>query len=197
MRRGVLFPAVLAGLGAAAASAEPVNFQLVSQSVQVDQSAKTATFTLTFNRAPDFSLVSAINQYNTFQYEIDATVPSNNDATTIGINEIDAVIRGGEVAQGPGLPIRSTTGNGGPTAGGWGPIVDVVPYNLNFNTVTFTTPLASIGDTDGVFRYRVFTTDHGSVTSDASAVIPLPAALGTGIALMGGLSFARRLNRRR
>jgi hypothetical protein len=198
MRRGVILPAVLVGLGAAAASAEPVNFEIVSQNAVVDKVGKTATFTLTFNQAPNFALVPGNGQANSFQYEIDPNWGGQGDPDgAITFNDISSIVRGAEVFQGAGLPIRERDGDGGPTAGGWGPVRDVVPFNLNGQALTFTTPLGSLGDADGVFRYRVFSSDHGTVSSEArGAVIPLPAALGAGIMVLGGMGLARRWKRR-
>ncbi len=198
MRRGVIFPAVLVGLGAAAAWAEPVNFEIVSQNALVDKAGKNATFRLTFNQTPDFALVPGNGQANTFQYEIDPNWGGQGDpGASLSFNDISSIVRGAEVFQGAGLPLRERDGDGGPIAGGWGPVRDVVPFNLDGQTLTFTAPLDSLGDSDGIFRYRVFSTDHGTVSSEArGAVIPLPAAFVAGIAVLGGMGFARRFKRR-
>jgi hypothetical protein len=198
MRRAVILPAVLAGLGAAAASAEPVTFEIVSQSALVDKVGKTATFTLTFNQAPDFTLVPGDGQANAFQYEIDPNWAGQDDGTgALSFNDIQTIVRGSEIFAGTGLPVRERDGVGGPNAGGWGPVRDVVPFQFNGDKLTFTAPLDSLDDNDGVFRYRVFSTDHGTVSSDVrGAVIPLPAALGIGITVLGGMGVMRRFKRR-
>jgi hypothetical protein len=53
------------------------------------------------------------------------------------------------------LPIRSRDGDGGPGAGGWGPVRDLVTFQVTDEKLTFTADLADLGDTDGIFRYRV------------------------------------------
>jgi hypothetical protein len=198
MRRAVILPVVLVGLGAATASAQPVTFEIVSQSAVVDKTAKTATFTLAFNQTPNFALLPGNVQANAFQYEIDTNWSGQTDPTApLNLNDIFTVVRGAEISSSAGLPLREATGNGGPNAGGWGPARDVVPFDLSAQTLSFTAPLDSLGDADGVFRYRVFATDHGAVTSDVrGAVIPLPAALWTGITVLTGLGITRRIKRR-
>ena len=195
-RRAIVPAAIIASLGIAggAALGEPVSFELVSHDVQVDRGAQTATFTLTFTRAPNFST-------SAFQYEIDAAWPgldSAGGAGTIDFNSISTVVRGSEIGAGSAVPIRDRDGNGGAGAGGWGAVRALVPFQVQDQNLTFTTALSNIGDTDGVFRYRLFTTDSGQVTSDATGVaIPLPPAVAAGLVTLGGLGFALVLRRQR
>jgi hypothetical protein len=194
MRRAAILPAMLVGFGAAVASADPVDFQIVDQSVHVDKAQKVATFTLTFSAEPDFT---AAPQTHAFQYEVDAGWAGKPDGG-MGFEHITTVIRGGEIWEGNGLPVRNRDGNGGSVAGGWGPARDFIPFELDGQKLSFTTTLGDIGDADGVFRYRVFTTANGTVTSEANgAVIPLPAAIGTGIMMLGALGAKRKLKRPR
>ena len=202
MRTSVLVPAVLAGFGAAAASAEPVTFAIMSQSVLVDRAAKAATFTLTFSHAPDFQADVTGKQTNTFQYEIDAAWSGMSDPGTpdanIGFDRITTVIRGGEIWMGNGIPVRNRDGNGGAYSGGWGPVREFIPFKVEGDTVNFTANFGDIGDNNGVFRYRVFTTDNGEVTSESTGVaVPLPAGVAMGIAMLGGLGIAHQIRRRR
>ena len=201
MRRGVVLPAVLVGLGTAAAVAGPVDFQIVSQSVLVDRVGKTATFALTFNQKPDFSLVPGDGQANAFQYEVDPNWAGlDAGGGGVGFDDINAIVRGSEIWEGTGLPIRQRDGNGGEpnVSGGWGPVRDIVPFEVKGDAFSFTTSLDDLGDSDGVFRYRVFATDRGRMTSEINGnVIPLPAAVATGLVMLGGVGFARRFARRR
>ena len=193
----VIVPAVLAGLGAATLHAAPVDFLIDSQGVSVDQKDKTATFTLTFNRAPDFSADQSNQQPDAFQYELD-TAWNGQGPADLNFNHIDAVIRGSEIWEGSGLPIRAAQGNGGLNSGGWGPVRDFVPYQLSGETVTFKTTLDDLGDSDGRFRYQVFSTQNGAMTSiSTGAVIPLPPAIWTGISMMGGMGFLRKIRRKK
>ncbi|HYO11536.1 MAG TPA: hypothetical protein VER17_21410 [Tepidisphaeraceae bacterium] len=179
--------------GAGVASADAVDFTLVSHAVTVDKDAGTATFKLTFDEAPDFGVVGDA-QLDAFQYEVDADTTALD--RPVEWSDIDSVIRGGEIWQGNGIPVRQRDGDGGEAAGGWGPLRALVPFEIDGNTVTFTTGLSAIGDADGAFRYRVFTTSHGEMTAQAvGAVIPLPAALWTGLTLLGGIGLSWRLRR--
>lgn len=195
MRRSVIVPAVLAGLTSAAlvqsARADVVDLQIVDQGVSVDRAAGSASFSLTFNRTPDFVAIDH-DQPDTFQYEIDAD--TTDLSASFGVKQIDSVIRGGEIWEGKGLPIRETTGEGGPDAGGWGPVKTLLPFELDGTTVTFTVPLDELGDADGRFRYRAFATENGAITTQVTgAIVPLPAAVLPGLLMLGGVSVVRKM----
>ena len=69
---------------------------------------------------------------------------------------------------------------------------------LEGNTLTFTTGLDTIGDQDGKFRYRVITTENGSLISEVNAaIIPVPAALWGGMMMLGGAGVLHKLRKRR
>jgi hypothetical protein len=191
MRRLIALFAVLSGLSATAANADPVNFQIVHQNITVNRSAGTAQFSITFSGTPDFT-ARVGGQPDALQYEIDPN--STSLKRPIGMADIAAVIRGGEIsASGGGLPIRFRTGDGGPNSGGWGPIRATLPFQLSSATLKFTAPLADLGDTTGEFRFRAFTTHDGAITAQVvGAVIPLPAALAPGLMLLGVLFAVRR-----
>jgi hypothetical protein len=203
MRRSKVVPAaaVLAAAGLGVLSAAPAvaladaeDFHLVAQTVGVDTDAQTATFTLTFNRVPDFTAAAGGGgQPNAFQYEIDADTHSFDDP--LDFDDLDTVIRGAEIHQGEGLPVRDRDGDGGPNSGGWGPVRALLPFELDDQTLTFTTGLSTIGDEgDGRFRYRLITIDDGALTSDTQgAVIPLPAPVWAGIVMLSALGAARAL----
>ena len=199
MRRlAFLSMAVLALLNVASAFAAPVDFRLVAHTVEVDQLSQTASFSLTFNQPPDFTAPPGQPQTNAFQYEIDAHwTELSPPGSGVDFNSITSVIRGSEIS-GNTFPIRDRDGDGGPAAGGWGPVRALVNFNTSAQNLTFSTKFDALGDTDGVFRYRLFTTDRGLVTSEASGVaVPLPPALAAGLITMGGLGLLRRLRLRR
>jgi len=178
--------------------AESQDFRFVAQSVVVDPAQRTAVFSLTFSQTPSFVAVDG-TQLQSFQYEIDAD--SEDASTPIAFNTIDAVVRGAEIFAGNGheLPIRDRQGAGGPNAGGWGPVRAIVPFELTDDTLTFTTSWSDIGDQDGKFRYRVFTSDVGSITADAqvsTAAIPLPAGMWTGMITLGLMGLGLEIHRR-
>ena len=191
-RRTKLFaPAVFISIGAAsvpiAARAESQDFHLVDQSVQVDRTSGLATFSLTFDQHPSFVAIDS-GQLKAFHYEVD--VDSQDTSKPIMFDQIDTIIRGGEIWEGQGIPVRDRDGNGGAHAGGWGAVRAMVPFSVDeeTNTLTFSTSLSNLGDADGKFRYRLFTTDNGGLTSDIqAAAIPLPLAAWSGVVLLGAL----------
>src|SRR5205085_12693621 len=109
------------------ASAGPVDLLIVSNSVDVDADKQTATFTIDFDRAPDFS-ASGSGQVDAFQYEVDSKTSSF--ANDITFDDISSVIRGSEIWEGKGLPIRTRDGDGGENSGGWGPVREFVPFTI-------------------------------------------------------------------
>jgi hypothetical protein len=178
---------------AAIVRAESQDFLLIDQSVDVNRTDGVATFSLTFDQHPSFVAIDS-GQLKAFQYEID--VNSNDPSTPIVFDQIDTIIRGAEIWEGQGIPVRERDGNGGAHSGGWGPVRTMLPFSVDqeTNTLTFSAPLTALGDTDGKFRYRLFTTDNGGLTSDIqAAAIPLPLAATSGAALMAGTCAAGRL----
>jgi hypothetical protein len=155
-----------------------------------------AEFTVTFSRAPIFVAADS-SDADAFQYEIDAD--STDLSRDLELNEIDAVVRGGEIWEGRGIPVRQRTGGGGEgdEAGGWGPVRALLPFDLNDKTLTFSAPLSTLGAADGTFRYRAFSIDEGGMTGRiVGAVVPTPAAIGPGLVLLGGLLILRATRRR-
>jgi hypothetical protein len=176
-----------------------------SQSVSVDRADQDVSFTLDFNKSPDFTTTDLFGRHaDSFQYEI---VPN----TTRGIDnfafeDIRAVIRGDEISPSM-IPIRDGFENGSdpnPASGGWGKILGAVPYSLHGNQLSFTAPFNLLGVTNpnGGFAYRVFTTNFGATVSNVEGVsIPLPAALPAGLIVLSmlvGASFVKhRIQSRR
>lgn len=190
--------ASIAGIFSSSAFAATEDFHVVSQSVAVDRAAGTATFTLDFDREPRFFLPhgGGGDQPDGFQIEVDADY--NQFDRPIAFDDIDAVVRGAEIFAGDGIPVRDRDGDGGSDrAGGWGPVRALVPFDLDGSTLTFTTGLQTLGDADGRFRYRLISTEGGSLTSEINAaIIPLPAAAWSGLALLGAAGIATRLKMR-
>jgi hypothetical protein len=204
MRRTNLHPALATGLGATLAAAgaattactaraQSVDFKIIDQSCSVDLKRAAVTFSVTFDRAPDFSNVHS-RQANTFQYEIDAD--GSDFARPLDFTDVDSVIRGGEIWEGHGLPIRDRDGIGDDNSGGWGPVRALVPYELEGQTLNFTVGLSAINDTDGHFRYRLFTTEDGGLTSETvGAAVPLPLGAWTSLGALAGLGLIRRFRK--
>jgi hypothetical protein len=196
MRRSIAISAALAALApVAAAYGDAIDFSIVSQEVTVDRDADVANFTVTFSRTPLFVEVDA-NDGDVFQYEIDADSTDAN--ADLPLSDVDAVIRGGEIFEGKGIPVREPAGLvPDPDAGGWGPIRALLPFDLDDNIITFSAPLSALGATDGSFRYRALTIENGELTSRiVGATVPTPAALGPGLALLGGVMALRAARRR-
>ena len=169
-------------------------FELAGHSVEVDNTAATATFRLTFNREPLF-FVSEGTATDAFQVEIDADGTSFEQPLVF--ETIDAVVRGAEISETDGLPVRDREGDGGEGSGGWGPVRGFVPFDLDGATLTFTTGLDLIGDDDGKFRYRIIAIDDGSVTSEVTAaIIPVPAALWGGVIMLSSAGLLHKLRGR-
>lgn len=183
---GILFSAVASARGA---------LTILAQDVLVDVLDQRVRFTLILNHAPDLATVDAFGRHaESFQYEINPTCTDNIDACPL--EDIRAVMRGDEAGAGKLLPIREGFGKGSdpdPASGGWGPVKAGVPFTQQGGRVTFTTDFTVLDTTDGVFAYRVFTTEFGSTDSLIDGVarpelIPLPAALPVGIVMLGAFA---------
>lgn len=151
---------------ARADTATPGQFLVTGQSAIFDPATGQVSFKLIFNRPPDFQTVDSIGrQADSFQYFIVGDpglhYPSN----------YDAIIRGEELHLDPSvLRIR----NSHPTdptvppsvSGGWGTTRGVVPYRLDGNVLTFSTPLSMVSDhsSDGHFSYDLEPYQYGGLT---------------------------------
>jgi hypothetical protein len=135
----------------------------VSESAVFDPVTEQVTFTLTFNRVPDFQTVDEFaRQADSFQYYVlgDLSLPYPA--------YYDSIIRGDEIHVVPGvLRIRDAVpSDPDPAAGGWGPIRGEVPYRLEGNVFTFSVALSTISDhsVDGRFSYELQLTQFGAAT---------------------------------
>ena len=172
---------VLVGLAALSLfnSIARADFLLVSQNLALN--SQTANFTLTFNQAPDFyTLDSQGRPADSFQVNFAGVYP------TPGLSfpkNLTAVIRGDEIHFANNLPIRATSGNGGPNAAGWGPVIDSVPFSQNGDSVAFSVPTADLGYGGHNAQYRVFSLQFGRQTSSETVtLVPTPTALESGLA---------------
>lgn len=170
----------------AAAPPAIAGVQIVSEGVTVDPTAGSARFWMVLDGPPDFEAVDEFGRpVNSFQYEVDGDWAGG--LVSFPFNDTDAVVRGDELDAGGdwSLPIRAAGPEAGidpdPDAGGWGPVLESVSLNLDGSEMWFDAPLDALGDDDGVFAYRVFTTEQGGTTSfvESSSVppsnpIPLP-----------------------
>ena len=166
------------------------SFMFVSQSAVFNPATSEVQFTIEFNQPPDFfTLDSFGRQANSFQFFIvgDPSLPYPE--------LYDAIIRGDEVhITGNTVRIRnSVPEDPDPASGGWGAIRGSVPFSLDGNVLTFSTPLPLISDhsTDGNFAYQLQSTEFGELTQfveSQSTVLPEPTAavlLAAGSVLLG------------
>jgi hypothetical protein len=169
----------------------------LQQSAEVNLGAGTATLSLSFNHPPDFtSLDAAGRPVDSFQVEVDGTWRPGQPP----LQELTAIIRGDEIHFAGTLPIRAPSPPvDDPHAGGWGAIIDSIPFKTSGKQVEFTAPLADLGAPGGVFAYRAFTMADGQITAAAEAsTVPLPEALtmgACGLILVGALVRPRKFRR--
>lgn len=164
------------------------NFTIDSQSVTINQTASMAEFEITFNRAPDFyTTTNSGNPVDSFQYYIiDDISPSFPGA----LNS-DSVIRGDEIYLTDGIVIRDVFsfdgGQGG--SGGFGPIKQIVDFQLLQNTLSFDVAFDVLGCPDGSFSYAIMLSEYGQMTDWAYVgdihTVPAPSAL-----ILAGIGLA-------
>jgi hypothetical protein len=169
----------------------------LEQSVDVNGPAGTATFSLFFNHAPDLHSTDAAGRpVDSFQIEVDGAWRPGKPP----LQELTAIMRGDEIHLSGALPIRAAGPPvDDPHAGGWGAIIDSIPFTTTGKEVKFTAPLADLGAPGGVFAYRAFTMQDGQITAAAEAsAVPLPEALtagACGLVVVGALVRPRRVRR--
>jgi len=123
---------------------------LVWISTSVDQNSESVLFTLQFSHVPNFYVVDASNrQQDSFQiYIFDS--PRRDDAGLAGgyVN-VKGIIRGEEIHNSAGLPIRSVFPDPGATAdttsGGWGSVRTTLPFVQSGKTVFYIASLTALG----------------------------------------------------
>lgn len=176
-------------------------FIFQSESTIFEPASGKVQFTIGFNQSPDFTVGSQGRQANSFQYFI------AGDSSLTSPAKYDSIIRGEEIhLSADMLRIRnSVPPDSGPitVTGGWGAVRGEVPFSLNGNTLTFSTPLSLISDhsLNGTVAYRLESYEFGSLTKFAESQFSVAPEPATGIVVaMGGLTlfcwygWRRRLN---
>lgn len=171
-------------------------FQIDSHAVHIDAARREVAFKLTFSHKPDFETLDEFSRpEDSFQYEINPAFSGSLEID--GVGDIQTVVRGDEIHIARAIRIRTALGevDSDPAAGGWGQVRGVVPFKLEGRTLSFTASFDQLKEDDGVFAYRLFSTEFGATTSFLEAVsIPLPPAVGMGAV---GLACAAVAARRR
>ncbi|MGV0104055.1 hypothetical protein [Nostoc sp. DSM 114167] len=136
-----------------------------SESAVVNLDAQEVTFTVNFNRVPDFFTVDEFDrQADSFQYYIDPSGELPIFRPPSAYSNLSSIIRGEEIHVAGDVRIRDvfSVGPSEPNSGGWGNIRGSVPYSLDGTVLKFSAPLQFIGDSDGLFSYRLELYEFGS-----------------------------------
>jgi hypothetical protein len=178
-------------------------FEIVSHGVVVDAAARQTTFTLTFNRPPDFFTVNDLGQpADAFQYFYDDVHGVEGEIDFTG--EEVVIIRGPEIHVDGVIPIRDSlnpTGEEFPHAEGWGEKLGEIDYELAGTVLSFTSDWSLLRETDGTtYGYYLFAFESGELTGETSFVnrilVPLPPPLAGAIVLAPAAAIASRQRRR-
>ncbi len=172
------------------------DFLLESQSVAIDNKTHLADFSLTFNQPPDFNTLGSVGPINSFQIDFNGNYNPHNAATFR--NSLTGIVRGDEIHTAGDIPIRALNGDGGPSSGGFGPVVGSVPFNLIGDTVTFSVPTADLGYTGHYYQYDAISLANGRQTANQFVTaVPTPAAFPSGVVGLIFVAGATYLIRRR
>jgi hypothetical protein len=166
----------------AVAAAASAALEVLAHDVFVDAADHRTTFTVTFNQSPDFFTTDAAGQpLHAFQFFYDAE-PTDDEVDFAGDDVV--IIRGPEIRFDDAIPIRDSLNPSGeefPNAEGWGEKLGTADYELDGQTLTFTTGWDLLRETDDTFGYRLFAFQQGELTSEFTFIthilIPLPAPL--------------------
>ena len=129
-----------------------------SESAVVNPNTQQVLFTLDFNEVPNFFLVDAYNrQADSFQYFIEADGELPVFRGSPYYSQLETIVRAEEIHVAGDIRVRNVfpIGSDEPNSGGWGSLRGSVPYTLNDTVLTFSAPLQLIGDSDGLFSYRL------------------------------------------
>ena len=191
----VLFALPVAALNADTQSPLALEAGFVSD---IDISAN-VTFTLQFNRAPDFFTSDQYGrQADAFQFYI---ATSTNIPLFYPPRPYASLIRGGEIYYDNAIVIRNDgpPDDNDPHSGGWGSVRGNVPYSLSDETLSFSVP-ADVLDVQSPFAYSLLLTSFGAAThdpytGDSGGPIPVPEPATFSLALVAALTrlFFRNL----
>jgi hypothetical protein len=201
--------AIAAATFGPAASADFMPLEVVNATAHGGDDPGAIMFSIEFNRAPDFFTLDPLgNQQDAFQLLLD-TQPGGR-----GFMPWESIIRGSEIHVEGDVRVRDATLPPGPRdsdGGGWGPVVDTLPYMLEGSKIQFIAPFESISTEDDLFTYDMLTANYGAMSwfaadvpsgpqagvVDGAVVVPLPAAVLLGFGGLGAVIVASRTRSRR
>ncbi len=175
-----------------------------SESALVNLDAKEVLFTINFNKAPDFFTVDEFDrQADSFQYFIDPSGELPIFRPPSAYSNLSSIIRGEEIHVSGDVRIRDvfSVDPSEPNSGGWGKIRGSAPYSLDGTVLKFSAPLQFIGDSDGLFSYRLelyeFGGWNGLTNENKSTIASVPEPnFALGALTFGALSLGLRRKRK-
>ncbi|AUB34365.1 PEP-CTERM protein-sorting domain [Nostoc flagelliforme CCNUN1] len=163
-----------------------------SESAVVNLDAKEVLFTIDFNRVPDFFTLDQVGrQADSFQYFIDPSGELPIFRPPSAYSNLSSIIRGEEINVAGDIRIRDVFSVGPlePNSGGWGKIRGSVPYSLDGTVLKFSAPLQFIGDSDGLFSYRLELYEFGGGGGNANENKSIIASVPEPTSALGALTF--------
>jgi hypothetical protein len=175
-----------------------------SESAVVNLDAQEVSFTINFNRVPDFFTLDEVGrQADSFQYFIDPSGELPIFRPPSAYSNLSSIIRGEEIHVSGDIRIRDvfSVGASEPNSGGWGKIRGSSPYSLDGTVLKFSAPLQFIGDSDGLFSYRLglyeFGGWNGLTNENKSTIASVPEPnFALGVLTFGALSVGLRQKRK-
>lgn len=171
-----------------------------SESAVVNLDAQEVLFTINFNRVPDFFTVDEFDRpADSFQYFIDPSGELPIFRPPSAYSHLSSIIRGSEIYVAGDVRIRDvfSVGPSEPNSSGWGNIRGSVPYTLDGTVLKFSAPLQLIGDSDGLFSYRLELYQFGRwnnlTNENKSTIASVPEPnFALGVLTFGALSVGLR-----
>lgn len=167
------------------------SFSTIFQSATVDNKAKTVTFDIGFNQAPDFKTTNAQgDDASAFQLFVNP----GHSASGFDYFKSVSLVRGVHIGSSDELSVIDVKD------GAFGGERGMTHFALDdSNTIHFTAPFEVLGSSDGRFDYRVESYEFGTLTSmidSTTATVPLPpaayATIPTALMIGAGMLVRRR-----
>jgi hypothetical protein len=151
------------------------------ESVQLLTDGNSDLFEAVFTGVPDFTTTDVFGRQNdAFQYFIEYSLTGGNPVAPPNVN---IIVSGANIASLGDVTVQEAHPFGeGP--GGWGPLIDQVPYTLaalpsGEQVLLFDVPLSILAAPGNTFQYGFETYRYGVDTSNFLGMFPGPQAAGT------------------